>query len=308
SFTDWHDVRKQFGVDSIDTTGAAQSKWLNRAYDKDFTATSAISDESVAMTKYFGFSAADADWEAYAQSTDGAVLVLRMDDGADFDTFAKNLKARGYKEPKSDDGVWNGGPDLLSTIDPELSPELQYVTLLRKKHLVVTSDKLAYAGEAAKVADGHGDTLAGKVGNTTDLAGKTDHPIAAVLWSRDFACSDLAMTHASAADQKRADQLIAAAGKTSALSGLMMSMNAAGVVTVAEQFESGSQARENLRARAKLAVGPAVGRGEDTFGSDYTLTSSRTKGSTVLLTMKPHDRSQFPLSSIYDGAVIFATC
>ena len=308
SFTNWHAVRAQLGVDGLDTSGKTLNKWLERAYDKDYSSTSAISDYSPAMTEYFGFSAANTDWEAYAQSEQGAALVLHMESDVDFNDIAKALKSRGFKEPASDDGVWKGGADLISTIDPELTPELQYIALLRGRHTIVASDKLAYAGTAARIADGHGDSLADEVSDTTDLAGKVGAPIAATLWSKDFACSDLAMTQASASDRRRADQLIASAGKTSPLSGLIMAMSPSRVVTVAEQFESGEQARENLRARATLAVGPAVGRGEDTFSADFKLTASRTEGSTVLLTMKPRDPADFPLSSLYDGPVIFATC
>jgi hypothetical protein len=61
------------------------------------------------------------------------------------------------------------------------------------------------------------------------------------------------------------------------------------------------------RARARLAVGDAVGRG-GSFADDFRLTSSRATGSTVLLTMKPKQREGFVLSALYDGPVIFATC
>ena len=308
SFTDWHTVREQLGVEGLDTAGGTLNRWLERAYDRDYSSASAIRDYSVAMTKYFGFSAANTDWEAYAQSEEGAALVLHMEPGVDLDDVAKALKSRGYKQPESDDGVWNGGPDLLSTIDPELTPELQYVALLRGRHTIVASDKLAYARTATDIANGHGDSLSEEVASTNDMVGKVGTPVAAILWAKDFACSDLAMTQASASDRRRADQLIAAAGKTSALSGLIMALSPGRTVTIGEQFESGEQARENLRARAELAVGPAVGRGEDTFSADFALTASRTKGATVLLTMRPRDPAQFPLSSIYDGPVIFATC
>jgi hypothetical protein len=86
-----------------------------------------------------------------------------------------------------------------------------------------------------------------------------------------------------------------------------MAMTPDRTLTVAEQFESTDQARENLRARARLAVGDAVGRG-GSFADDFRLTSSRATGSTVLLTMKPKQRTGFVLSALYDGPVIFATC
>lgn len=308
SFTDWHAIRERLGVDGTDTSGHELSRWLDRAYDRDYSTTSPSADEAVAMAKYLGFSAAGAQWEVYGQSDEGAADVIRMEPDVDLDDIARELKSRGFKEPESDDGVWNGGPDLLATIDPEISPEFQYVVLLREEHLVVASDKIGYLEEAAKVASGDGDSVADELGSATDMAGKSGDPVAAMMWTRDFACSDLAMSTASPADQRRADRLIAAAGQTSALSGLVMAMSADRVLTVAEEFESGEQARENLQARAKLAVGPAVGRGGDTFASDFTLTSSRTDGSTVLLRLKPHDPTQFVLSALYDGPVIFATC
>lgn len=307
SFTDWEAIRARLGVPSA-TSGARLSSWLDKAYDRDFSATSGIKDEGVSLQKHFGFSPANASWEAYAQSSVGATVVLKMEPDVDLDGIATKLQGLRFKKPKTDDGVWKGGPDLVSTIDPELSPEVQYVVLLRKQHLIVTSDTPSYAEAAAQVAEGKADSLAHAVSNTSSLAGTVSDPVTAELWARDFACSDLAMSQASDADQKQAAQLIAQAGHTSALSGLVMSMSATRLLTVAEEFESGSQARENLTARAKLAVGVAVGRGGDTFASDFKLLSARTKGSTVLLLLKPRDPDEFVISSVYDGPVIFATC
>ena len=64
----------------------------------------------------------------------------------------------------------------------------------------------------------------------------------------------------------------------------------------------------DVLARATLAVGPAVGRGSDTFATGFKLTGSRTKGSSVVLTLRPRDSGEFVLSALYDGPVIFATC
>ena len=104
------------------------------------------------------------------------------------------------------------------------------------------------------------------------------------------------------------DNVIHVAGKVDPLSGLVMALSPGRTLTVAEQFDSGGQARANLKARARLAVGPEVGRSEANFADDYRLTSSRTRGSTVLLTLRPRAGNDFPLSSIYDGPVVFATC
>ena len=302
-FTDWAAVRARLHVPA----GKASVKRLeSRAYNTDLSSASSIDDEGVALERYYGFGPGTADWEAYAQSRKGAVLVLRMPDSTDFDRLAGNLRSIGYHAPKAADGVWRGGVDLVASLDPTLSPEVQYVVLLADQHLVVASDESSYAATAARVAEGNGASLAG-LDSVSSMASRLAEPAAAMLWSRDFACRDLAMSQADAGDQRQADQLIAQAGTVSPLSGLTMAMAPDRTLTVAEQFESTDQARENLRARAKLAVGPAVGRG-GSFADDFRLTSAQATGSTVLLTLKPKRSTEFVLSSLYDGPVLFATC
>ena len=308
AFTDWAKVRAELGVKSIDSTPEQLSKWLSRAYDRDYSSTSSMSEDAVPIARAFGFSPANADWEAYAQSDDGAAMVLRMNDGVHFDHLAAELTSVGYKKPASSTGVWKGGADLLSTISTEISPELQYVVLLADQHTVVTSDTVGYAAKAAKVVSGDARSLADADASSHDMAGQVAEPASAVLWARDYACSDLAMSQASSAAQRQADQLIGKAGKTSALSGLLMAMSGSRKLDVVEAFDSSAQAKENLRARATLAVGPAVGRGSDTFATDFKLTASRTRDASVVLTLVPRDPAQFVISALYDGPLIFATC
>ena len=308
SFTDWSLVRHELGVAAdADPTPKSVTDWLNRAYDKDLSAASTIDQSAAALQKNYGFSPGNAQWEAYAQSDKGAAMVLRLTDAVDFDVVAENLSAIGYQRPGSATGVWNGGVDLVASLDSTLTPEMQYVVLLPKQHLVITSDTSSYAAIAGKAARGKSKSLA-DTHSVTDMVGRIDEPAAATLWARDFACSDLAMSQADPDAQKQANQLIRQAGTTSPLSGLVMALAPDRVLTVAEEFDSGGQARENLRARARLAVGTAVGRGEDTFDVDFKLVSSKAVGSTVLLGLRPRDAGVFPLSSLYDGPVIFATC
>lgn len=304
SFTDWAAVRQRLGVHGTDP--AAVRRLQHKAYDDDLSAASSIDEEGVALQRLYGFGPATATWEAYAQSRQGAALVLRLPDDTDFDMLAGHLRDIGYKQPASDDGVWRGGVDLVASLDPSLNPEVQYVVLLADQHLVVTSDKKEYAATAARVAAGDGTSLA-DLDSARTMVGTLAEPAAAVLWSHDFACRDLAMSQAAPGDQRQADQLIQQAGQVSPLSGLVMAMAPDRTLTVAEQFESTDQARENLRARAKLAVGEAVGRG-GSFADDFRLTSAKATGSTVLLTMKPKQHTGFVLSALYDGPVIFATC
>lgn len=303
-FTDWATLRQRLGVHG---TGAAAVRRLQaRAYDADLSAASSIDQEGVALQRLFGFGPATATWEAYAQSRHGAAMVLQLPSGTSFDALASHLRDNGYHQPASDTGVWRGGADLVASLDPSLTPELQYVVLLADRHLVVTSDQSSYAASAARVAAGDAPALA-SLGSVSTMAGQVGDPAAAEVWSRDFACRDLAMSQADPGDQRQAEQLIQQAGKVTPLDGLVMAMAPDRTLTVAEQFESTDQARENLRARARLAVGDAVGRG-GSFADDFRLTSARATGSTVLLTMNPKQQTGFVLSALYDGPVIFATC
>jgi hypothetical protein len=304
SFTDWAAIRQRLGVHGTDR--AAVRRLQNKAYDDDLSAASSVDEEGVALQRLYGFGPATATWEAYAQSRHGAALVLRLPDDTDFERLASRLRDIGYKQPAIDDGVWRGGVDLVASLDPSLNPEVQYVVLLADQHLVVTSDSPTYAATAARVAAGDGTSLA-DLDSARTMVDTLAEPAAAVLWSHDFACRDLAMSQAAPGDQRQADQLIEQAGQVSPLSGLVMAMAPDRTLTVAEQFESTDQARENLRARAKLAVGEAVGRG-GSFADDFRLTSAKATGSTVLLTMKPKQHTGFVLSALYDGPVIFATC
>jgi hypothetical protein len=306
-FTDWAAVRRQLDVPDQDRPSAATvEKLTSKSYDTDLSAASSIDESTAALQKYFGFSPATADWEAYAQSDAGATMVVRMPDGFDFDNVTAHLDDVGFTEPADDTGVWKGGVDLVAAIDPSITPELQYVAVLADRHLIVTSDEASYAKKAAAVALGEDASLA-DVASARALADKVDEPAAAMLWPRDFACSDLAMSQADEDSQSQADALVKEAGGVTPLSGLVMALGTDRTLTVAAGFESAAQAKDNLRPRARLAVGEAPGRG-GSFSDDLMLVSSRTDGSAVLLELRPKERTGFVLSALDNGPVLFATC
>ena len=306
-FTDWSAVRRQLHLpDSASPSARTIAELGTRGYDSDLSAASSIDESTAALQKNFGFSPATAQWEAYAQSRSGATMVLRMPDGFDFDQVTGHLEDLGFTKPASDTGVWKGGVDLVAAIDPTITPELQYVAVLADRHLVVTSDEEPYAKEAASTALGRSASL-GDVSSTRELVDKLDEPAAAMVWSRDFACTDLAMSQADQDGQDQAEALVNQAGGVSPLNGLVMAMDPDRTLTVAELFESASQAKENLRPRARLAVGDAPGRG-GTFSDDLELTASRTSGAAVVLEMRPKEGTGFVLSALDNGPVLFATC
>jgi hypothetical protein len=307
SFTDWSVVRQRVdvGLGSKPSDSRIQN-FISKAYDRDFTAASSIDSAAVAMNDKFGFGPANAQWEAYAQSKQGATMVLKVADGADFDVLAGNLRSDGYTKPKKDDGVWKGGADLVAQLDPTLTPEVQYVALLKDQGLVVSSDNSAYAALAAKVARGDADSVASKSG-VGDMAGQLKKPANAMFWVNDFACDDLSMSSADQNDQDLAKELVKKAGGVTPLNGLAMAMEPSRTLRVVAHFEDSERAKKNLRPRAKLAVGDAPGRGV-AFTDDFELTTSKADGSEVVLDLAPKQKTGFVLSALYDGPLLFATC
>ena len=307
AFTDWAAVRRQLDVpDQAHPTPATIDDLTTKAYDTDLSAASSIDESTAALQKNFGFSPATVEWEAYAQSRAGATMVVKLSDDVDPDQVTDHLDDLGFRKPSSSSGVWRGGIDLVAAIDPTITPELQYVAVLADERLVVTSDTDAYARQAVAAATGDKDSL-GDVAATSRLVETMDEPAAAMVWSGDFACEDLAMSQADEDSQSQADSLVRTAGGVSPLSGLVMAMAPDRSLTVGELFESSGQARGDLRARARLAVGDAPGRG-GSFSDDLALVSSRTDGPVVLLEMRPKARSGFVLSALDNGPVLFATC
>jgi hypothetical protein len=306
-YTDWAAVRRALHAHLGDTPDSkAVEGLMSKAYDRDWSAVSSIDEAAPFLQEKFGFSPATAQWEAFAQGRRGATMVLKVADGADFDVLAGNLRSAGYRKPDHDDGVWKGGADLVAGLDSTLSPEVQYIALLRDQGLVVTSDTLGYATASAKVASGDAASFDGVAG-VEDVADRLGTPVNAMVWGQDFACSDLAMSSAADDDQAAATTQVQQAGGVTPLSGLGMAMRPDRTLSVVAHFEDSERAQRNLRPRAKLAVGEAVGRG-GFFSDNFRLTSSKAVGDDVLLALRPRTRTGFVLSALYDGPVIFATC
>ena len=149
---------------------------MSRGYDADLTAASSIEDAAVALHDKYGFSPTNADWEAYAQSRAGAVMVLQLPGDTDMDGSRTTSTGSATSSPSSDTGVWDGGADLVSGIDPTISPELQYVVVDADDHLVVTSDTRDYAASSAKVVTGDADGLGSKAARTGRAGRRTRWP------------------------------------------------------------------------------------------------------------------------------------
>src|SRR4029077_2431307 len=93
------------------------------AFNDDLSSTSALVVSAPVLQQRFGFSPANADWELFSQSDQGAVVMLHLP-ASDLDAVADHLRALGYEEPGDAGGVWHGRPRLVPPVSPDLTPEL----------------------------------------------------------------------------------------------------------------------------------------------------------------------------------------
>jgi hypothetical protein len=303
SWTDWSGVRRELGSD-VDATSdeAGLSAFLDEAYEADLSSRSALLQSAQRLHESYGWSPASVDWELFSQGTDGALITLRLPDDVEFGDLEDRLEELGYRRPEDSDEVWAGGTDLLSRIDPVLTPELAYVALDADDHLVLASDQQAYLEQALAARAGDADRVEG----LADVANALGEPLSAAVYSGEYACGALAMAHADSGDQDEAAELVAAAGTVDPYLAFAMGALPGGGVRVALEFADDDQAKHNADSRAVLASGPAVGQGGD-FGDRFTLDAARADGHVVTLDLDPLD-GQYVLSDLSSGPVLFATC
>ena len=306
SWTDWAGVRRELGADLDDRSSAEDvEQFLFDGFDADLTSGSAMVESATVLQQAFGFSPADVDWELLAQSDAGSVLIAGLPDQLDADDLGDGFEALGYERPDKDDGVWNGGEELVARISGAnggtLSPQFQYLALDADRHLLIASDSGPYLREAvADLDDELGDD------GLRDVAAAVAEPLSAAVYTGDFACKSLAMAQADEDDQATGEQLVARAGRVDPMTGFAMAVESDQQVTVAMAFETDDQARRNADSRAQLAAGPAPGQGGD-FSERFTLGPVTADGSVVRMELEPVDDSPV-LSDLSTGPVLFATC
>lgn len=303
SWTDWDAVRRELGADlDAGSSGEDVQAFLDEAFTRDLSSSSALGSSAAVLQEELGVSPASVDWELLAQSGDGAVEVLRLDDDVDLDELGDRLDGLGWQRPADDDGVWEGGPDVLAGVGPGLTPELQHVALLADDGLMVTSDQPGFLEEAVAAVRGDGPRVEG-LGH---VAAALAEPLAAVVYTGDHACRALAMAQADADAQAEADQLVAAAGGVHPLTAFAMGVVDGDVVRVAMEVEDADDAEGDAEARARLAAGPAPGQGGD-FSDRFEIDDASAQGRVVSLDLVPRE-GQYVLSDLASGPVLFATC
>ncbi len=301
SWTDWAGVRDELDLDLGDDPADDDiAELLDRGFEADLTQTTALGDSALVIQQVLGFSPATVDWELFSQSEEGAAVMLRLPDSADFEAITANLEHAGYGEPEEDDGVWDGGVEVIARIGG-ITPELAYVVVDEERRLILSSDDRSYLEAAAADArDEDGP------GGLDDVVAAADDPLVAAVYTGDHACAKLAMSQAAPVDQDQADTLVDAAGDLNPLTGFAIGVRPGGDVRVTMSFESEEQARTNADTRARLASGPAPGKGGD-FADLFELGEVSADGGTVTMELDPVEGG-YVFSALKDGPVLFATC
>jgi hypothetical protein len=300
SWTDWAAVRDELGADvSASSSTDELTAFLDRGYEADLTSGSALLESAALLHERFGFSPASIDWELLSQSAEGAALTIQLAGSTDVEELGDRLEELGYERPDSGDDVWSAGPDLLASIGPELTPELQYVALDADERLLRASDTQTFLERALA---GGGDQQEA----VDEVVAATGEPLSAAVYTGSHACQALAMSSADPADQAQAEQLVREAGEVNPVTGFAMSAQPGGEVRVVLAFESEDQARANADSRSVLARGPAPGQGGD-FADRFGVRSVTAEGDLVTLALEPRE-GEYVLSDLSTGPVLFATC
>jgi hypothetical protein len=303
SWTDWAAVRRELGVSLSESSSAGDvNRFLDKGFDADLTSESSLVNSADVLQREYGVSPATADWELLAQGEKGSLLIVALPDSYDLDALGDRLDGLGYRHSSGTDGVdaWDGGASVVSGIG-DISPQLSYIGIDADDHLLVASDKADYV--VSWHGSTRGDDLSDGIGQAAATMGDT---VSASVYSGDYACGELAMTHAGNDDRVRAQQLITQAGEVGPYEGFAIGLLPGGGMRVAMAFDTDEQARTNADTRAKLAAGPAPGQG-GAFPDRFSVDRVVADGDVVRMDLDPVAGS-YPLSDLSSGPVLFATC
>ncbi|MEQ6901613.1 hypothetical protein [Nocardioides sp. YIM 152588] len=311
TWTDWASVREELGSPVSAATPAEDlDDFLDAAFDADLSPMSTLVSSTPVLQDEYGVSPASLDWELYAQSRAGAVLLLGLPEALDLDELRVRLGRLGYAVPDEADGVWDGGGERLAGIGP-VTPELTYLRIDDEHRVLAASDQRATVAALDGSVRGDEDTTAGtssdgSAGGVSAAVGALGDVRAAAVYSGDYACVALSMTQADTDDQAEAARLVDEAGGVHPLDGFAIGTAGDGDLRVALALESEEAAREDADSRSVLAAGPAPGQG-GTFPERFRLGEVVADGRVVTLDLAPEPRT-FVLSDLSAGPVLFATC
>ena len=296
SFTDWHAVRDRFPGSGGDVATAASTR--------DVTSRSVLESTADGLQKTFGWSVDDLAWEAYAQSADSSVLVVRLDDSLPLSTVTKGLRSAGYQR---DGDTWT--IDAARLRSAEVSDLLATVHVHAREHVLVASDVAAGVRQADRVMAGRAPALASDpaMARTAQALAGTDAIFVqrGRLGCESTAVSDPEALAAAATAEQRAGRLTTYAASGRAITDRGGSGFAGQSLRFAMTFDDPSVARRQLEVRSALTQGQFIGR-TGQVADTLRLDDASTDGSTLTLDFRHDPDTDAFMSGA--GAVLFATC
>lgn len=302
TWTDWSAVREELGAgpDEDDRFAA----FLEEADRRDLGSASALAPSADPMEAQLGVNPLAADWEILGQGLDGMVLVLKVDEGTELRDVAERYREAGFTAPDDDPldgGVWEGGPDVLASLDGLGDPLLQHVAFLEDERLLVTSDQAIFLERAMPtVRDADGLEL-------SRLGEHVEDPLAAIGFAGDRVCEDLSMTAADDGAQAAAERLVDEAGGVAPLTGYLVALQPDARMTVVLGFEDDERAERNADARHRLATAEDPGQGV-AYPEMFRVAESEADGDVVVLRLDEVVEESFPLTNLTQGPVLLAAC
>ena len=236
------------------------------------------------------------------------MLIVGLPDGLDVDELGDGFEALGYERPDEDDGVWNGGEELVAQIaGATAQPDARSSSTSPSTptaHLLLASDNGPYLPQAVARLD---DDLDDERPAPTSPR-RSGEPLSAAVYTGDYACKALAMAQADDDDQSTADQLVAAAGDGRPADGVRDGgRSQTGTCAVGDGLRErrpGTPQRRQPRRSwppdrrpARAATSPSGSRSG----------RSTADGRVVTMELKPVEGSPV-LSDLSTGPVLFATC
>lgn len=272
SWTDWAAVRSALHNPPADALE-------NDAYNADLLETTALRGSSADLTA-MGFALGSIDSELVVQSKAGDAEILRLNASVDPSAWKGWTRTGAY---------WTAPNSIGNQF-------MAYVQVTDGGRVLVGSDNPGYLAQAV--------TALGQSNPVPDTV--SGSPLSAFTFSGSYACSALAMAHASPDDQASGQDLLARAGTVNPILSYTLARNSATDVYVSMGFDSGDQAKTNAITRQNLAVGQAPGIGGK-FTDIFTLDKATWTGKVATLDLTPVDGKPL-MGMLATNAVLFATC
>ena len=303
-FTDWSLIRRHLDVGRA-STKAARAILNDDASLRDLTTRSVIGRSVEEMHSSFGWSAADLDWEAYGQATDGSAMVAHLDRSLSLATVRAGLRKLGYVR---DGRIWSIEGATGVKVSDDLVGVFGAVAIVPRQRLLVAAGRSTYVSTVLQVIDRKEPSLL-SVRRAADIATSLVGTDSALLQRGVVACDATSLKDGSADVRAQGRAAAARAGGLESVDyagrGLSDTSAKRQSVRFAMSFDSPGQAAKQLRTRLKLTTGPFIGR-EGRLEDSLRLAGSTTDGSTATM------RFDHPAGSVDymtgDGPLLFAGC